>query len=97
MVPLYIQYKKIFKNNTSGVRGVVRNKNSQKWVAQIVFKGKNYYLGTYEKIEDAANARKEAEENFFENFLEWFAEKYPERWKKINKNHESDNEKDTNF
>lgn len=94
---IYSIQKRMFKNNTSGIRGVVRNKNRKKWVAQIVFKGKNYYLGTYEKIEDAANARKEAEENLFGNFLEWFSDKYPGRWEKINKNHESDNKKDTNI
>ena len=30
--------------------------------AQITFKGKNYYLGRYDDIEDAARARKVAEE-----------------------------------
>lgn len=39
-----IKLKKMLKNNTSGVRGVTFDKASQKWKAQIVFKGRNYYL-----------------------------------------------------
>lgn len=63
---------KIPKNNKSGVKGVSWNTKRKKWVAQIRFQGKNYYLGRYEKIEDAIFARKEAEEKMFGEFLKWY-------------------------
>lgn len=56
------------KTNKSGVTGVSQKKNG-KWLAQIVFKRKAYNLGTYEKKEDAINARKEAEEKLHKEFL----------------------------
>lgn len=49
-----IKLKKMLKNNTSGVRGVTFDKASQKWKAQIVFKGRNYYLGRYINKEAAS-------------------------------------------
>lgn len=52
---------------------------------EIEFQGKNYRLGRFNDIEDAAAARKEAEKALFGNFLDWFREAYPERWKKLNK------------
>lgn len=33
-----------------------------KWVAQIQYKKKTYYLGSYDRFEDAVKARKQAEE-----------------------------------
>lgn len=35
--------------NRSGYTGVYQHKKSGKWVAQITFKRKTYYLGAYEK------------------------------------------------
>lgn len=46
------------------------------WRAQIVFKGKNYYLGRYSKKEDAIKARKKAENSMFGEFLKWYYENY---------------------
>lgn len=74
-----IRSKTIFKNNTSGIRGVYLNKKSGKWVVQIAFKKKKYTLGSYLKIEDAAKARKEAEDHLFGEFLEWYDSQYPEQ------------------
>lgn len=58
--------------NTSGYKGVYWNKKREMWVAQISIginpkngKNKTYYLGSYENITDAINARKEAEEHYF--------------------------------
>lgn len=62
----------IAKNNTSGVKGVTWCKEKNKWMAQIVFKGKTYYLGRYNKKEDAIEIRKIAEKKFFGEFLEWY-------------------------
>lgn len=60
------------KNNTSGIKGVSWDKERQKWVAQIVFQGKYYNLGRYDKKEDAAEIRKIAEEKLYGNFLDWY-------------------------
>lgn len=77
-----ISSKKIFKSNTTGVRGVSYNKPLGKYVAYIGFKGKLYNLGSYAKLEDAKRARERAEEEMFGNFLEWYHEAYPEKKKK---------------
>ena len=58
--------KKISANNKSGVRGVFWSRG--KWQAKIKFKGRNYYLGQYDNIEDAAKARREAEIRLFGNY-----------------------------
>lgn len=50
---------KVSRNNTSGYKGVFRKKD--KWAARIQYKKKIYYLGAYDRLEDAIAARKEAE------------------------------------
>ena len=60
----------IAQNNTSGIRGVSWHKGLQKWQARITIKGKTVSLGYYNNIEDAAAARKEAEEKYFDPILE---------------------------
>lgn len=42
--------------NTSGKKGVSWNKQMDKWMAYISVDGKNYHLGYYNDIEDAATA-----------------------------------------
>lgn len=64
-----ISSNKIFSSNTSGVRGVSFSKKRQKYVAYICFKGKLYNLGFFDKLEDAAAARKKAEEEMYIPFL----------------------------
>lgn len=59
------------KRNTSGYTGVYLQKRTGRWVAQITFKGKTYYLGAYEKLEDAVRARRRGEE-MHDAFLEWY-------------------------
>ena len=66
-----IRSKHLSKANTSGVRGVYFNKRKGKWVAQIMFKGKNHYLGAFDTLENAARARSRGEE-LFEDFLTWY-------------------------
>ena len=66
----------MYKTNTSGVRGVYYNKKRHKWIAQIMFKQKCYYLGGYEQIDDAAEARAEAEEKLYGDFLKWYDTAY---------------------
>lgn len=61
---------KLTKSNTSGCKGVSYQASRDKWIAQICFKKKYYFLGRYNKKEDAIKARKEAEEKFFKPILE---------------------------
>lgn len=49
------------RNNTSGVRGVSRHSQCDRWVAQITVKGKNRYLGLFKTLPEAIAARKRAE------------------------------------
>ncbi len=56
------QRKKPSKANTSGYTGVYLDKRTGRWVAQIRLKGKAYYLGSFEKLEDAVRARQRGEE-----------------------------------
>ena len=58
------------QNNSSGVRGVYWQKKQQRWIAQIMFKGKMIYLGSYNTIGEAAIARKRGEQKYFGEFLE---------------------------
>lgn len=74
-----ITQKLLNKNNTSGKRGVYYNASRSKWCAAIVFKRKNYYLGSYERKEDAVIAREMAEEKLYRDFLDWYYSTYPER------------------
>lgn len=56
-------------NNSSGARGVYFDRRSGKWRARLRFKGKLMDFGTFANIEDAINARKEAEKEYYEPFL----------------------------
>ena len=57
--------KSMMSNNKSGYTGVVWLETVQKWKAQIRINKKNIYLGTYENIEDAIKARRDAEIKYF--------------------------------
>lgn len=61
--------------NSSGHTGVYRNKRSGKWVAQITFQRKCYYLGSYDQKEDAIAARQQGEK-MHEDFLAWYYRTY---------------------
>lgn len=63
----------IRSNNTSGVPGVEWVKRKQRWRATLCFKGKRYHLGTYERFDDAVQARKRAEEELHQPFLAEYA------------------------
>lgn len=54
-----------YKNNTSGAKGVVWDKKSNKWQARISFHKKRIILGMFEKKEDAIKARQQAEKEMF--------------------------------
>ncbi len=53
-------------NNTSGFKGVSLHKKTNKWTAQLKFKGRKIHLGLFDNIEDAVKARKKGEEVYFE-------------------------------
>lgn len=69
-----IKSKKIPSDNTTGYRGVYLIRG--KYTAKIVFQKKAYYLGQYDSIEKAAQARKEAEELLFDGAAAFY-----EKWK----------------
>ncbi len=58
--------------NTSGCRGVYYVSKFDRWRAEIKFRKKRYYLGTFKNYEDAVKARQAAEAELFESFLERF-------------------------
>lgn len=53
------------KKNTTGVTGVYIDKRTGKYYAIIQYNYKQIYLGTYETIEGAIEARKQAEIEYF--------------------------------
>lgn len=55
----------IQSNNNSGVVGVYWAKSRNKWCAQIMLNKKNIFLGYYEDMNDAIQARKQAEIDYF--------------------------------
>lgn len=67
-----IRSNTLFKNNTSGVRGVHYIKSRDYWQAKITFQKKVYILKTSKDKDICIAARKEAEENLFGNFLKWY-------------------------
>ena len=54
-------------NNTSGIKGVSWSKPASNWEAYIKNDGVKIYLGLYENIEEAAAARKIAEERYWDD------------------------------
>lgn len=69
-----LRSKKVPKNNTTGVKGVYLIRG--KYVAKIVFKKKQYILGTFGDLESARQARKSAEEAISDRVVAHY-----ERWK----------------
>lgn len=63
-------------DNTSGFRGVNQMKNGQ-YRASIGFKKRRYYIGSFDRYEDAVSARLEAERlihhGFIESYSQWTA------------------------
>lgn len=55
----------MYSNNTSGIKGVSWHKRIQKWGAYIQINKKYIHLGYFIDKQDAINARKQAEEQYF--------------------------------
>ena len=71
-----LKSKKIPTDNTTGYKGVYLIRG--KYVVKIVFPKKQYFLGAFDSIENAAEARKEAEEILFDGVAEHYR-KWTER------------------
>jgi len=71
-----LKSKKVPRNNTTGVKGVYLIKG--KYVAKIVFQKKQYFLGSFDHLEDARLARLEAEELINDEAVAYY-----ERWRQI--------------
>lgn len=55
------------KYNTSGATGVYKMHGyGNKWCAQINYAGKRHYLGSFNSVTDALNARKQAEQKYYQ-------------------------------
>lgn len=63
-----IKNPKIRSNNKSGINGV--HKKGSRWIASIMLANHCYKLGSFDNIEKAEKARKEAEEEYFKPILE---------------------------
>ena len=57
--------QRIQRNNSSGVKGVSWDKSKGKWTAQISVNYKNIYIGRFSSLQEAALARKRAEEKYW--------------------------------
>lgn len=64
-----IKSDKLISTNTSGCRGVYFDKRTGLWRARLKFKGKLMNFGSYRSFQDAVNARKAAEREYFGEYL----------------------------
>lgn len=64
--------KKAQSNSKSGIKGVSWDKSRQKWSAEIKIYGTKHFLGRFDTIEKAVEARKQAEEKYFKPVIEEF-------------------------
>lgn len=71
------------KNNSSGCNGVSRS--GGKWRAYITLKREQKYLGTFDRLEDAVAARKEAEKRLYDPEIQAFVDAKPEMGKYLRK------------
>jgi len=62
--------KKIRSNNKSGYTGVFQEKDGR-WLAYINFKKKRYFLGRFDSLDEAVQARRQGEK-MHDEFLEWY-------------------------
>lgn len=60
------------KNSSTGIRGVSLCTSKQRYIAEISFQKRRYYLCSSADIEVCRAARKEAEKHLFGDFLEWY-------------------------
>lgn len=51
--------------NTSGHKGVTKNRENNKWRARISVNGKRIWLGTFDTFDEAVEARKQGEQKYW--------------------------------
>jgi len=59
---------RLSSNNTSGVTGVRRSPTKGKWIAKIMVDRRAIHLGTFSSIDEAKQAREQAERKYFGRF-----------------------------
>lgn len=62
-------------DSSTGIRGVQFDRRNGMFYATLTFQGKRHWLGSFSSIQDAANARREAEEDIVDPWL--IAHGYP--------------------
>ena len=60
--------QKIYRNNTSGIKGVSWHKGHNRWTAHIGVNGRKIWLGHFRDREDAAKCYREAAIRYHGNF-----------------------------
>lgn len=60
--------KSFNKNNSTGFKGVTYRENEDRYIAQITYNRKNYYLGIYKSPISAARAYNRAAKKYFKEF-----------------------------
>jgi hypothetical protein len=56
----------LYKNNTSGIKGVYFNEKLNRWVAQININKKRTHLGCFRSAEEAKQSREKAEKKYYQ-------------------------------
>jgi hypothetical protein len=59
---------KLRKNNTSGVKNVIWNKQRNKWEINLWFNGKRIYFGWYDDLNKAAKIAEKARNKYYKEF-----------------------------
>ena len=62
--------KKVGKNSSTGIKGVIYDKKHNTWRTSLTFKGKKIINKRFKTKEEAVKARQEAEEKYIQPFLE---------------------------
>lgn len=62
--------RKVFRNNSSGYAGVRPTRNGKRFFARIIVDRKTIHLGTFDNLEDAAEARRNAEAKYWHSSSE---------------------------
>lgn len=69
-----LRSKKRRRDNSTGCTGVYLKRG--KYIARITMQGKDYYLGSFDKLDAAAQVRKEAEKLLHDDFVRFY-----DQWK----------------
>jgi hypothetical protein len=72
-----VRNRKLFKNNTSGIKGIDYRISHQKYRARIAVNGKLIHLGYFYTLIGAKRARRRAEKQYFKKFR--YRHRFPHR------------------